>query len=60
MRFDKFNIEQDPTAQGFKLESYNVVVACQVLHATKNMDRIISHVRSLMKPGASLLLIEIT
>ncbi len=60
MRFDKFDVEQDPTAQGFKLESYDVVVACQVLHATKSMDRTMSHVRSLMKPGASLLLMETT
>ena len=60
MRYDKFDVEQDPTAQGFKLESYDVVVACQVLHATKSMDRTMSHVRSLMKPGASLLLMETT
>lgn len=60
MQFDKFDVEQDPTAQGFELESYDVVVACQVLHATKNMNRTMSHVRSLMKPGASLLLMETT
>lgn len=60
MRFDKFDVEQNPTAQDFKLKSYDVVVACQMLHATKNMNRTMSHVRSLMKPGASLLLMETT
>lgn len=60
MRFDRCDIEQDPVAQGFDLESYDVVVACQVLHATKSMDRTMAHVRSLMKPGASLLLMETT
>lgn len=60
MRFDRCDIEQDPAAQGFELESYDIVVACQVLHATKSMERTMTHVRSLMKPGASLLLMETT
>nr|CAG8993141.1 Highly reducing polyketide synthase [Penicillium sclerotiorum] len=60
MRFDRCDIEQDPASQGFELESYDIVVACQVLHATKSMDRTMKHVRSLMKPGASLLLMETT
>jgi NADPH:quinone reductase-like Zn-dependent oxidoreductase/SAM-dependent methyltransferase len=60
MRFDRCDIEQDPVAQGFELDSYDIVVACQVLHATKSMDRTMTHVRSLMKPGASLLLMETT
>jgi NADPH:quinone reductase-like Zn-dependent oxidoreductase/SAM-dependent methyltransferase len=60
MRFDRCDIEQDPAAQGFDLESYDVVVACQVLHATKSMARTMAHVRSLMKPSASLLLMETT
>jgi NADPH:quinone reductase-like Zn-dependent oxidoreductase/ubiquinone/menaquinone biosynthesis C-methylase UbiE len=60
MRFDRLDVEQDPAAQGFELESYDVVVACQVLHATKSMARTMAHVRSLMKPGASLLLMETT
>lgn len=60
MKFDRLDIEQDPAAQGFELESYDIVVACQVLHATKSMARTMSHVRSLMKPGAQLLLMETT
>ncbi|KAI0572271.1 Polyketide synthase phosphopantetheine-binding domain [Pyrenophora tritici-repentis] len=60
MHFDRCDIEQDPAAQGFDLESYDIVVACQVLHATRSMERTMAHVRSLMKPGASLLLMETT
>ena len=60
MHFDRLDVEQDPAAQGFELESYDVVVACQVLHATKSMARTMANVRSLMKPGASLLLMETT
>ncbi|GAB1214119.1 hypothetical protein ATERTT37_003279 [Aspergillus terreus] len=60
LEFDRLDIEQSPEAQGFKLASYDVVVACQVLHATKSMARTMSNVRSLMKPGATLLLMETT
>ncbi|RDW76674.1 type I polyketide synthase [Aspergillus mulundensis] len=60
LEFNKLDIEQDPEAQGFKLGSYDVVVACQVLHATKSMHRTMSNVRSLMKPNGTLLLMETT
>ncbi|CAI7652959.1 unnamed protein product [Penicillium glandicola] len=60
LEFDRLDIEQSPEAQGFNLASYDLVVACQVLHATKSMARTMSNVRSLMKPGATLLLMETT
>ncbi|OQD84167.1 hypothetical protein PENANT_c014G07229 [Penicillium antarcticum] len=60
LEFDRLDIEQSPEAQGFTLASYDIVVACQVLHATKSMARTMSNVRSLMKPGATLLLMETT
>ncbi|KAK4447399.1 hypothetical protein QBC34DRAFT_440144 [Podospora aff. communis PSN243] len=60
LEFDRLDIEQSPESQGFHLESYDVVVACQVLHATRSMARTMKHVRSLMKPGATLLLMETT
>lgn len=58
IRFDRLDIEQDPASQGFQLESYDIVVACRVLHATKDMTRTMENVRKSMKPGASLLLME--
>jgi len=60
MHFDELDIEQDPTAQGFESESYDLVVAVQTLHETKSLSRAMAHVRSLLKPGASLLLVETT
>jgi acyl transferase domain-containing protein/NADPH:quinone reductase-like Zn-dependent oxidoreductase/NAD(P)-dependent dehydrogenase (short-subunit alcohol dehydrogenase family)/ubiquinone/menaquinone biosynthesis C-methylase UbiE len=60
VQFDALDIEQDPEAQGFRPASYDIVVAFQVLHATKNMARTMSHVHRLMKPGGSLLLMETT
>lgn len=60
MQFDQLDIERSPESQGFDLASYDIVVACQVLHATKSMARTMDHVRRLMKPGATLLLMETT
>ncbi|KAI1087095.1 hypothetical protein F5B19DRAFT_500382 [Rostrohypoxylon terebratum] len=60
LEFDKLDIEKDPASQGFKLASYDIVVACQVLHATKSMARTMANVHSLMKPGGTLLLMETT
>lgn len=60
MRFRKFDVEGDPADQGFEEGSYDLVVACQVLHATKNMDRTMQHVRSLLKPGGKLVMVEMT
>ncbi|KND87310.1 Lovastatin diketide synthase LovF [Tolypocladium ophioglossoides CBS 100239] len=60
LEFDRLDIEQSPESQGFNLASYDIVVACQVLHATKSMSRTMDHVHRLMKPGATLLLMETT
>ncbi|KAG6361752.1 hypothetical protein INS49_009980 [Diaporthe citri] len=60
LQFDRLDIEKDPASQGFELASYDIVVACEVLHATKSMARTMAHVHSLMKPGGTLLLMETT
>ncbi|KAF7554212.1 hypothetical protein G7Z17_g3048 [Cylindrodendrum hubeiense] len=60
LQFDRLDIEQSPESQGFDTSSYDIVVACQVLHATKSMARTMDHVHRLMKPGATLLLMETT
>ncbi|KAL5042782.1 hypothetical protein BDW71DRAFT_210911 [Aspergillus fruticulosus] len=60
MLFDKLDIENDPAGQGFELESYDIVIAAQVLHATTSISKSLSHVHRLMKPGGTLLLVETT
>jgi acyl transferase domain-containing protein len=58
--FKRLDIEHDPIPQGFEEGSYDLIMACQVLHATKSMDVTMAHVRKLLKPGGKLLLIETT
>ena len=60
MQFRKLDIEADVGGQGFEPGSYDVIVACQVLHATANIRRTLRHVRSLLKPGGHLILVETT
>ncbi|TIC97276.1 Lovastatin diketide synthase mokB [Colletotrichum higginsianum] len=60
MTYSTLDIEKDPASQGFECASYDIVVACQVLHATTNMRRTLSNVRKLLKPGGKLVLVETT
>ena len=60
MIFRPLDIEEDPAAQGFPLGSYDLVIASNVLHATRELGQTLKNVRSLLKPGGFLLLLEIT
>ncbi len=52
------DIEQDPDAQGFAGQQFDVIVAANVLHATADLARTLAHVRQLLAPGGQVLLIE--
>ncbi|MFN6531146.1 beta-ketoacyl synthase N-terminal-like domain-containing protein [Nostoc sp. ChiSLP03a] len=54
------DIDKSPTEQGFDKYSFDVIIASNVLHATKNIDQTLHHVRSLLAPGGFLLVWEIT
>ena len=60
VRYSKLDIEVDPVAQGFQPGSYDLVIAANVLHTTARIDRTLTNVRQLLKPGGKLLLVEIT
>ncbi|TVY35171.1 Highly reducing polyketide synthase [Lachnellula subtilissima] len=60
MGFKRLDIEQDPSKQSFELGSYDLIIACQVLHATKAMNTTMTHVRQLLKPGGKLIMMETT
>ncbi|KAI0912850.1 hypothetical protein F4823DRAFT_632847 [Ustulina deusta] len=60
LRFKKLDIEQDLPSQGFELEAYDLVIASQVLHATKSIKDTLLNVRRLLKPGGMLFMVETT
>ncbi|KAL9616313.1 MAG: hypothetical protein Q9160_008808 [Pyrenula sp. 1 TL-2023] len=58
--YGKLDIEHDPLQQGYQSSAYDVIVAANVLHATKSLHHTLSNVRKLLKPGGRLILIELT
>lgn len=60
MSFRQFDADRDPSDQGFTGQTYDVVVAHHVLHATKKLETTMKNVRKLLRPGGHLLLVEST
>ncbi|KAI5203359.1 putative polyketide synthase [Aureobasidium subglaciale] len=58
--YKKLDVELDPTVQGFQEHSYDLIVACRVLHATRSMQKTLENVHRLLKPGGKLLMVEDT
>ena len=60
LHFQMLDIERDPLAQGFTANSCHVILASNVLHATRDIAVTLNHVRTLLKPGGRLLINEMT
>ena len=60
MVYKRLNIEESPSSQGFATSSFDVIIASNVLHATRDMTKTLAHVQSLLKPGGKLILAEYT
>ena len=60
MIFKPLDCEKEPVAQGYEENSYDLVVASLVLHATADLRKTLMNVRRLMKPGGNLVMQEIT
>ncbi|KAL7624922.1 hypothetical protein AAE478_004136 [Parahypoxylon ruwenzoriense] len=60
MSYAVLDLDRDVAAQGFQLESYDLIVAGSVFHATKNLAFTIQNVRKLLKPGGHLINLEVT
>lgn len=59
INYSILDIDKDPLMSGYE-PIYDVVIACEAIHATANMDRTLVHCRSLLKPGGKLILAETT
>ena len=58
--FRPLDIEKDPASQDFVEGSYDMIIAANVLHATRTLSETIANVRSLLRPGGFLILNEVT
>ncbi len=60
LRCGLLDIERPPDAQGYAAHNCDVVIAANVLHATRRLDETLAHVRQLLAPGGTLILYETT
>lgn len=60
MTFKVLDIERSPASQGFEPQSYDIIIASNVLHATAVLQRTLEHTRQLLRPGGYLMLAELT
>jgi malonyl CoA-acyl carrier protein transacylase/SAM-dependent methyltransferase len=58
--YKQLDIERHPGTQGFPAHQFDLVIAANVLHATKNLHHTLDHVAWLLAPGGALLLYEAT
>jgi NADPH:quinone reductase-like Zn-dependent oxidoreductase/malonyl CoA-acyl carrier protein transacylase len=58
--YSALDIEKDPEEQGFKPGSYDIIVAAQVLHATKNLNATLKNARKLLAENGKMVLVETT
>ncbi|HWU90309.1 MAG TPA: SDR family NAD(P)-dependent oxidoreductase [Kofleriaceae bacterium] len=55
-----FNVEQPLQAQGIEVGAYDIVVAANVLHATKNIRQTLRNTKAALKRGGALVLNELS
>jgi acyl transferase domain-containing protein/acyl-CoA synthetase (AMP-forming)/AMP-acid ligase II/acyl carrier protein/NAD(P)-dependent dehydrogenase (short-subunit alcohol dehydrogenase family) len=60
IEYKTLDIEQDPSSQGFKNESFDVVIASNVIHATKDLETSLKNIRGLLRKDGVLILNEAT
>ncbi|MCL6285140.1 SDR family NAD(P)-dependent oxidoreductase [Ruegeria sp. 2012CJ41-6] len=60
IEFSTFDLERDPQEQGFELESFDIIIGANAIHATSDLTATIGRLRSLLAHGGCLFMLEIT
>jgi len=58
IEYRTLDIEKDPIAQGYDAHSYDIVLASNVLHATRYLQETLGHCRDLLSPSGQLVALE--
>ncbi len=58
LEYRVLDIERDPQEQGFAAHRHDLVVAANVLHATRDLGESLAHCRRLLAPSGVLVLVE--
>ncbi|KAI8632481.1 putative polyketide synthase [Xylariaceae sp. FL1651] len=59
INFQTLDLEADPVSQGFEEHGYDLVLASNVVHATKSLSNSLHNIHRLLKPGGVLGLVEV-
>ncbi len=60
VRYQPLDIEQDPYAQGLAGQQFELIIAANVIHATRDLHVTLQHVRKLLAPDGMLIMLEVT
>ena len=60
VQYRALDIELDPVEQGFPANSYDLIIAADVLHATRSIRNTLGQVKRLLASSGTLLLLELT
>ena len=58
IEYRPLDIEKDPIDQGFNSHGYDLLIASNVLHATRHLDETLGHCRDLLAPSGQLIALE--
>ena len=59
-QFQTLDIERDPIEQGFDVHSFDLIIASDVLHATKDLRKTLDHIKQLLGSGGTVAIVELT
>jgi acyl transferase domain-containing protein/protein-L-isoaspartate O-methyltransferase len=60
IEYTTLDISKDPLEQGFNDRKYDLILATNVIHATKSLNQSLTNIRQLLEPNGRLLLTELT
>ena len=60
VQYGELDLERAPSEQGHATGSFDVVIAANAVHATRDIRAALGHLRALLAPGGVLLLLETT
>ncbi|MCT7982348.1 acyltransferase domain-containing protein [Laspinema sp. A4] len=58
VEYQLLDLDQDPTTQGYTPGSFDLIIASQVIHATRHLSQTLERVRTLLAPGGFLMMWE--
>ena len=59
IEYRALDIEVDPQSQGFDAHGYDLVIAANVLHTTRDLGETLAHCRALLAPSGRLVALEL-